>query len=118
MLTVWLPLPPSANRLWRAYQGRNIKSQAYRTWLAEAAKTLLIQRPGSILGKFTAVITVERPDRRRRDIDNLAKPVLDALKFAQVIEDDSLAQRIVLEWAADEPVKDAQVIVQISEGRQ
>ena len=34
-----------------------------------------------------------------------------------LVKDDSLAQRIVLEWAADEPVKDAQVIVQISEGQ-
>jgi crossover junction endodeoxyribonuclease RusA len=29
------------------------------------------------------------PDRRRRDLDNLQKPVLDALEHAGIYEDDS-----------------------------
>jgi crossover junction endodeoxyribonuclease RusA len=29
------------------------------------------------------------PDRRRRDLDNIQKPVLDALEHAAVYEDDS-----------------------------
>jgi crossover junction endodeoxyribonuclease RusA len=35
------------------------------------------------------------PDRRRRDLDNIQKPVLDALEHAGVYEDDSQIDLLV-----------------------
>jgi crossover junction endodeoxyribonuclease RusA len=35
------------------------------------------------------------PDRRRRDLDNIQKPVLDALQHAGVYEDDSQIDLLV-----------------------
>ena len=35
------------------------------------------------------------PDRRRRDLDNLQKPLLDALQHAGVYEDDSQIDLLV-----------------------
>lgn len=110
---LWLPLPPSTNKLWRTYKGRIIKSAEYRKWLIEAAKIVLMQRPKAVQGKYQMTLTVERKDRRRTDLSNRLKALEDALVTAGVVEDDSLAERIVLEWSNDPPTKDAQVIVTI-----
>lgn len=39
-----------------------------------------------------------RPDKRRRDVANFEKGVSDLLVSQQVIGDDSMIERIVLEW--------------------
>ncbi len=36
------------------------------------------------------------PDKRRRDLDNYMKPLLDALTHAQVWEDDSLVDQLAI----------------------
>jgi Holliday junction resolvase RusA-like endonuclease len=56
------------------------------------------QRPTPIKGKFEIIIQAERPDKRRRDLDNLAKPTCDLLTLHRVIEDDCLAEKITLQW--------------------
>ena len=43
-------------------------------------------------------MTVERPDKRKRDLDNLLKAVLDALQAAGTIQNDSDCQWIVARW--------------------
>jgi crossover junction endodeoxyribonuclease RusA len=107
MITLSLPYPPSANRLWRSVPGKGVlKSAAYRGWLNDAAKWVTIQAGGKfIVGHFAIAIEAERPDRRRRDLDNLAKPTMDALTHSGVITDDSFARRIILCWSDKEPSK-------------
>lgn len=41
-----------------------------------------------LAGDLEAEMLARPPDRRRRDIDNLIKPTLDALMHAGVVEDD------------------------------
>jgi crossover junction endodeoxyribonuclease RusA len=43
-------------------------------------------------------IEAVRPDKRRRDIDNLIKPVSDLLCSIGVIEDDSYCEKVSAEW--------------------
>lgn len=104
-ITLTLPYPVSTNRLWRAVNGRNIKSAEYRAWEEEAGYMIVSQRPGHIAGKFDLHLTFGRPDKRRRDLGNLEKPVSDALVRFEVIEDDCLAQKITLEWGEVEGVR-------------
>lgn len=40
-------------------------------------------------GRLDMIVTLHPPDRRRRDIDNSMKSLLDALAYAGVYEDDS-----------------------------
>src|SRR5690606_9863874 len=40
-------------------------------------------------GRIALFMDAFPPDRRRRDLDNIQKPVLDALQHAGVYEDDS-----------------------------
>lgn len=42
-----------------------------------------------ICGPVKVSIRLHPPDAKRRDLDNIFKPLMDALMFAAVIEDDS-----------------------------
>lgn len=52
-------------------------------------------------GPFKMEMAVERPDKRKRDLDNLLKAVLDALQEATVIQNDSDCQWIVARWEGE-----------------
>lgn len=111
MIGCALPFPPSVNSIWRAVDGRNILSKSYRAWRAHAAQVIALKRPGTIAGPYTISILADRPDRRRRDLDNLLKPVGDALQQSGVIVNDCDAQRITIAWSKRTPGKDAKVWV-------
>lgn len=107
-ITVRLPFPPSANRLWRNVRGRTIRSAEYDAWLEKASwevrRVVSMQhdRKG-VQGPYGLTILACPPDRRKRDLGNLEKAVSDALAKGGAVQDDSLAQTISLEWAAGEP---------------
>ncbi len=100
-LMLVLPFPPSLNSLFPGKQRRH-KSKAYEAWIREAGYMLLNQR----LGKFDRPISVHyyfgRPDKRKRDLDNLFKAPNDFLVSSGIIADDSLIHRICGEWGKDE----------------
>jgi Holliday junction resolvase RusA-like endonuclease len=99
-----LPYPPTLNNLFANVPGKGrVKSNTYRRWLAEALALLRAQRAPKVLGSYHLRILAYRPDRRARDLDNLAKTTSDVLKLAGVIEDDSLAKTISMAWSDDEP---------------
>ena len=106
MIVLWLPYPPSANRLWRNLSGRTVKSEAYRRYLSACKVAVMAQRAAHVSGRFHVTIIADRPDARRRDLDNLVKPSLDALMACGVIEDDSSAEQILMRWSPREPVND------------
>jgi crossover junction endodeoxyribonuclease RusA len=113
-MQITLPYPPSANRIWRAVDGRVILSAEGRGYRHRVASALIdqhaaigfvpgITRPPTFDWWFSIEIDAWMPDRRRRDIDNLAKPVIDALKAAGVYRDDSQAVRLVATRRGFEP---------------
>jgi len=106
-LSVEIPYPPSANRLWRQFKGRTIKSADYRVWITEAA--LRIGQVQTITGPYVVIFDATRPDNRRRDLDNLLKAASDALTACKVVEDDSLCQSLTIRWVG-EPVKGGKLV--------
>lgn len=113
MTTLTLPYPPSANRIWRNVNGKTIKSEEYRKWLALAGALAMSQRPKAVRGVYRLTVIATRPDNRRRDLDNLLKPVSDLLKAIGVIEDDHLAHEIRIGWSDEGVVRDGCIIAQI-----
>lgn len=94
-----LPMPPSTNNLFVTLAtGRRAKSKLYRGWLKTAGWELLRQRVKPC-GKDRVVVTIAatRPSRRR-DLDNLAKPILDLLVRHAILKDDSQVEALAMAW--------------------
>lgn len=106
-LAFTLPYPPSVNGYWRhivmpvgkgarsgggkgKLRSATILSEDAREYRLRVITQLGAQRVprGAITGKMRVEIEVFPPDRRERDLDNLPKGILDAIKHAQVIRDD------------------------------
>lgn len=93
------PYPPSVNGLF-AGKARRRKSAPYLAWIEQAGKELLTQCPlPTFSGPYGLILSFGRPDKRKRDLGNLEKAVSDLLVEHGIVEDDSLAERIVLQWA-------------------
>lgn len=101
MSEIHLPYPPSANRLWRR-SGRTIhKSAHYVAWLWDAGALAKTQKPHPIVGPYKLTIQARRPDKRRRDLDNLIKPTNDLLASIGVIGDDCQCEMISARWVTN-----------------
>lgn len=98
-----IPYPPSTNRIWRQGHGRVHKSQEYKDWLALAAWEIRAQLgPRKVISQpFKLTVRVDRPDKRKRDLDNLLKPILDLLGHYGLIENDSLCHWIDARWQGE-----------------
>jgi crossover junction endodeoxyribonuclease RusA len=102
MIELTLPWPPTVNTYWRNFNGRTIISAKGREYRKAVADQVLIQRGAKHLD-YALQVTIEafRPDRRRRDLDNLLKAILDSLTHAGVMEDDCLIVDLRIYWADD-----------------
>jgi crossover junction endodeoxyribonuclease RusA len=99
-ITLTLPWPPSVNKYWRTFQGRMIISAEGRSYRKAVADQVLIQRGAkNYTGELCVQIEAFRPDKRRRDLDNLLKAVLDGCTHAGVWEDDSNIVDLRIYWA-------------------
>ena len=104
MIRLELPFPPSANSIWQGNrQGKVFKSPKYKEWLDEAGWLVKQQTRKMVLGPYVLQVQAVRPDKRRRDFDNLLKASSDLLTRLNVIEDDSLCKAIAAEWVDDGP---------------
>ena len=88
--------PPAANNLYanrRDGKGR-IKTDQYRKWLELAGRSLREAIPP--FGKRERVkVTIGASINHQRDLDNIIKPLLDALTAGGVIGDDRYVDCIV-----------------------
>ena len=89
MIELHLPYPPSVNHYWKTSGKRRYISAAGKAFRFDAHYAW--HKAGSpTLGKARVRVSVALypPDRRRRDVDNSAKCVLDALEAIGVFDDD------------------------------
>lgn len=91
-----LPYPPTANNLFRTLTkgplaGRRVLTGDAKDYRKLVGRQLMLQRVPlrSLSGKLAVAIVVHPPDRRARDLDNVCKTLLDSLKAAEFILDDS-----------------------------
>lgn len=103
MIKIVLAFPPSANRLWRTTStGKMHNSPEYVAWRKTAVQNAVLQAGRrKISGPYKLTLEVVRPDKRRRDIDNLIKSVSDCLVQAGII-DDSQCEWIEARWVLSE----------------
>ena len=99
MIQIILPYPPSTNALWRMGRRRMYKSKRYSDWMVSCFDPLIDFE--TICHPVSIEMSVGRPDRRKRDLDNITKPILDALETHKVLENDSLVERLLLYWSKE-----------------
>lgn len=95
-----LPWPPTVNTYWRSIiikgRVRVLISARGREYRENVAAAVLTQGVQMVHGRLQVGLLCHPPDHRARDLDNLPKGLLDALKTSGVIKDDSLIDRLVI----------------------
>ena len=84
-----LPFPPSMNTYWRNFRGRTVLSKAGREYKVKVAEYVVennVPKYGESKLKITMIL--QPKDKRKIDIDNRIKCVLDSLQEAGVFDDD------------------------------
>lgn len=93
-----LPWPPSVNHYWRRVGAKTLISAAGRAYREHVVLLVRMAK----LDPFTGLIRLEavfhQPDKRRRDLDNLPKAMLDALQHAGLYGDDSQIHHLDLRF--------------------
>ena len=97
LVTVKLPYPPSLNRYYRVARGRmfiSAEGRKYKHRIQEILRPAFCEIE-DYSAPLTVWVEVMMPDRRRRDLDNLNKCLLDSLTadskrgLTGIWEDDS-----------------------------
>ncbi|CAN5265659.1 hypothetical protein BH11PLA2_BH11PLA2_36980 [soil metagenome] len=91
-----LPYPPSVNHLWRHFRNRIVLSSEGREYRRAVRLALASRSVTPLHGALAVSIDVNPPDRRRRDLDNLHKALLDALGGGRAYFDDSQIDRLTI----------------------
>jgi Holliday junction resolvase RusA-like endonuclease len=101
-IVIDLPFPPSGNRIWRVRKaGKNLVSISpeYANWRRQADLLTIsmgsCKRVKRIAGPFEAGIVLQR---RRGDLDNRIKGVLDWAQSRLLIADDKFCEKLTVEW--------------------
>jgi crossover junction endodeoxyribonuclease RusA len=109
-----LPWPPSVNHYWHQRGARRFLSARAKEY-KQAVAAVVSETGREAIGakdRLAVSIVLRPPDRRRRDIDNTAKAILDALAGAGVYEDDCQIDQLTIE--RDRITEDGIAIVSIS----
>jgi crossover junction endodeoxyribonuclease RusA len=111
-ITLNLPIPPSVNTYYRNFRGIMVLSKAGRQFKAAVQDYVVehnIPKFGASKVKLTMVL---RPrDKRKIDIDNRIKAVLDSLEDAGVFDNDWQVDHI--EMIRGTPIKNGAIHVLI-----
>lgn len=91
----WIELPyaPTVNHYWGQHGNRRFLTKKARLFRESVARAFnKCNEPE--LGILHLMIDQRPPDRRKRDIDNLIKPIMDAMEHAGVFENDCQIGRL------------------------
>ncbi len=96
-LLIELPWPPSVNHYYRRVAHRTLISREGRRYRDEVCAILgdLHLRPFD--SELAMTVDAHPPDKRRRDLDNILKSLLDALQHAGAYHDDSQIKKLAVE---------------------
>ena len=113
--TLRLPWPPSINSYYINTRGGQkfigAKGKAFREIVVEALREIP-ESSGTLATRLHIVVECYVPDRRKRDLDNILKSLLDAMTHAGVYEDDCLIDD--LRVVRCEKTKGGAVVVHVS----
>lgn len=109
-----LPFPPSINGYWRCVGGQNRLSKKGREFRSSAVLALKCSKympKAPVEGRLSVTIYLHCPTKRKYDIDNFAKAILDSLTYAGVWEDDEQVDRLLINRGVVKKGGQASIIV-------
>ena len=115
MIELELPFPPSVNHYYRRVGPRTLISREGRRFRERVCAQLAGLGVRRLSGPLRIEIEVYPPDRRRRDIDNVQKALLDALQHGGLYEDDSQIVKLDIERRGC--IAQGRTIVRVQEAR-
>ena len=113
MIKLKLPYPPSVNHYWGQVGSRKFLGKRGKEFREAVFLCSLNARKGVLNARLQVKVYLYPPDKRKRDIDNVLKSLLDALEHAHVYENDSQIDKLCIERR--EVIKDGYCEVEISE---
>lgn len=113
-MIITLPYPPSLNSYYRTVNGRMLISKKGREYRKQVALEALSQKTPKMGGaRLSVEIAAYMPDKRKRDLDNLFKCVLDSLQKAGICDDDSQIDKLAI--VRDGQCKGGKLLIDIKE---
>jgi crossover junction endodeoxyribonuclease RusA len=85
-MNIMLPYPPTVNTYWRKFNNRMVISAKGRQYRKDVME--LLEGCQTLHGRLKVTIIATMPDRRKRDLDNILKSLLDAMDHAGLFDDD------------------------------
>jgi len=109
VLEIEVPYPPSINHYYRRVGPKTLISRKGRKYRETLAHLLSATGVEQVEGRIFLEIEMYPPDRRRRDVDNVLKALLDAMQHGGAYEDDSQVDSL---WIIRrQPVEGGRLIV-------
>ena len=120
MLRLTLPWPPSVNHYWmRTRHGRpyiSARGTVYRGAVILLCRAEMRQQQiERMTGRLRVEIIAHPPDRRKRDLDNVLKSLLDSLQHAGVYEDDTQIDDLRIVRRVRDPKKKGWIEIEVGE---
>jgi len=88
-------LPPSVNCCYRSYNKRVIKSKRYREFIEKFNESVADKMIDTLEGDLKLTLIVNCKSKRKRDLDNFFKAILDCLEANKIFENDSQITEII-----------------------
>ena len=89
MIQLLLPFPPSVNHYWGQRGNHRFLGKRGKEFRQQVAEACLESGIKTMHGRLAVHVALFPPDRRKRDVDNILKPLLDACEHAGCFVDDS-----------------------------
>ncbi len=112
MIELELPYPPSVNTLYRRVGPRTLISRQGRAYRNQVCSLLAGLGLKALEGPLKMEVELYPPDRRRRDVDNAMKALMDSLEHGGLYVNDSQIKDLHIQMLS--PVKGGIAIVRVS----
>ena len=113
MIELQLPYPPSVNHYWGQRGNHRFVGKKGQEFRLEVKVVALERKIKAIEGRLSLKVYLYPPDKRKRDIDNVLKSLLDAMEHAGVYENDSQLDELYIKRC--EVVKGGKCVVVITQ---
>ena len=95
-IKITLPYPPSVNHYWGQLGSRKFLGKKGKEFREAVIIAIYNAKQRGLAGRLHMEVYLYPPDKRKRDVDNVLKPLLDAMEHAGCYENDSQIDKLCI----------------------